>query len=98
MSELSEGWASVELSSLTSPSRPRCTPGDFPQLPFIGMEQVEDHTRRLLGTVPSAAMKSTAFNFFKGDVLYGRLRPYLNKVYCAEFEGLCSSEFIVLPS
>jgi len=31
-------------------------------------------------------------------VLYGRLRPYLNKVYCSEFEGLCSSEFIALPS
>src|SRR5947209_233359 len=43
-------------------------------------------------------MKSSAFRFLKGDVLYGRLRPYLNKVYCAEFEGLCSSEFIVLPS
>ncbi len=42
-------------------------------------------------------MKSTAFRFFPGDVLYGRLRPYLNKVYLADAEGLCSSEFIVLP-
>jgi len=41
-------------------------------------------------------MKSTAFHFQPGDVLYGRLRPYLNKVLFAEFEGLCSSEFIVL--
>ena len=42
-------------------------------------------------------MKSTAFQFQSGDILYGRLRPYLNKVLCAEFTGLCSSEFIVLP-
>jgi len=42
-------------------------------------------------------MKSTAFHFQPGDVLYGRLRPYLNKVLRADIEGLCSSEFIVLP-
>jgi type I restriction enzyme S subunit len=43
-------------------------------------------------------MKSTAFHFQPGDVLYGRLRPYLNKVLQADFEGLCSSEFIVMPA
>ena len=29
--------------------------------------------------------------------LYGRMRPYLNKVWLAEFDGLCSSEFLVFP-
>lgn len=61
------------------------------------MEQVESYSGRLLGTVSSSTMKSTAFQFQSGDILYGRLRPYLNKVLCAEFTGLCSSEFIVLP-
>ena len=42
-------------------------------------------------------MKSAANVFRQGDVLYGRLRPYLNKVYQPDFEGLCSSEFIVMP-
>ena len=28
--------------------------------------------------------------FFKGDIVYGYLRPYLNKVWIAEFDGLCS--------
>ena len=41
-------------------------------------------------------MKSAA-NVFRGrDVLYGRLRPYLNKVYQPDFDGMCSSEFIVM--
>jgi type I restriction enzyme S subunit len=39
-------------------------------------------------------MKSTAEQFQPGDVLYGRMRPYLNKVFLAEFHGLCSGEFI----
>jgi type I restriction enzyme S subunit len=30
-------------------------------------------------------------------VLYGRMRPYLNKVWVAEFDGLCSAEFLVFP-
>ena len=61
------------------------------------MENVEAHTMKLLGTVPAALMKSSAVHFQAGDVLYGRLRPYLNKVYRPEFEGLCSAEFIVFP-
>ena len=95
--ELPQGWASVALGELTKPSRPRCLPKENPHLPFVGMEQVESQTRRLLGTLSSSEMKSTAFHFQPGDVLYGRLRPYLNKVHCADLEGLCSSEFIVMP-
>jgi type I restriction enzyme S subunit len=72
-------------------------PLDYPDLPFIGMEHVEAHSMRLLGTVPAGTMKSSAVRFKPGDVLYGRLRPYLNKVYRPTFEGLCSAEFIVLP-
>jgi len=59
------------------------------------MEHVEAHSMRLLGTVPSSGLKSSAVHFQAGDVLYGRLRPYLNKVLLARFEGLCSAEFIV---
>ena len=52
---------------------------------------------RLLGTIPSGSMKSSANTFRSGDVLYGRLRSYLNKVYQPDFDGLCSGEFIVMP-
>jgi len=61
------------------------------------MEHVEAHTMRLLGKGLSETMKSSSVHFFSGDILYGRLRPYLNKVLRPEFEGLCSAEFIVFP-
>src|ERR1043166_5379890 len=95
--ELPKGWARAPLAKLSQPTRPRRNPQAYPRLPFVGMEQVESQTRRLLGTLSSSEMKSTAFHFQPGDVLYGRLRPYLNKVLRADIEGLCSSEFIVLP-
>jgi type I restriction enzyme S subunit len=59
------------------------------------MEHVEAQTMRLIGSVPAGGMKSAAVHFQDGDVLYGRLRPYLNKVLRPSFEGLCSAEFIV---
>lgn len=95
--DLPTGWAEVEIGDLTKPSRPRCDPQEYPRLPFVGMEQVESYSGRLIGTVSSSTMKSTAFQFQPGDILYGRLRPYLNKVLCADFNGLCSSEYFVLP-
>jgi type I restriction enzyme S subunit len=42
-------------------------------------------------------MRSASSRFECGDVLYARLRPYLNKVWRADRDGLCSGEFIVLP-
>ena len=87
----------LPLGEVLKPTRPRVKPSDYPDLPFIGMEHVEAHSMKLLGTVPAATMKSSAVHFKPGDVLYGRLRPYLNKVYRPTFEGLCSAEFIVLP-
>jgi type I restriction enzyme S subunit len=95
MRELPKGWAETTLAQLVVPDRPRDLPRDYPHLPFVGMEHVEAHSMRLLGTVPASGLKSSAVHFQTGDVLYGRLRPYLNKVLVAGFEGLCSAEFIV---
>ncbi len=89
--------AVVPLGEAVNPTRPRVKPADFPELPFIGMEHVEAHSMKLLGTASARTMRSAAVHFRPGDVLYGRLRPYLNKVYRPSFEGLCSAEFIVLP-
>lgn len=41
--------------------------------------------------------RSSSLRFSKGDVLYGKMRPYLNKVWVAEFDGVCSAEFLVFP-
>ena len=95
--QLPPGWATTSLSAIVEPRTGKADPQATPEAKFIGMEQVEAHTMRLLGTVPAVTMKSSANTFQPGDVLYGRLRSYLNKVYQPDFPGLCSSEFIVIP-
>ncbi len=91
-------WATARLSDIVHVIRGRVKPQDHPDLPFVGMDNVEPHTMRLLGTVPSSTMKSASVHFRPGDVLYGRLRPYLNKVLAPDFEGLASAEFIPLTT
>jgi type I restriction enzyme S subunit len=91
---LPPGWEWTTIGEITDPERKRVKPQDYPHLDFVGMDNIEAHTMRLLGTVPASEMRSTVEYFEPDDVLYGRLRPYLNKVFRADFEGLCSSEFI----
>lgn len=91
------GWAACSLADTVTPGRPRGNPADFVGQPFIGLEHIEAHTTRMLGFVPAETMRSSGVQFSAGDVLYGRMRPYLNKVWLADRDGLCSGEFIVFP-
>jgi len=64
--------------------------------PYVGMEDIESGTGRLLGNEDTATVKSTTFGFTNRHVLYGRLRPYLNKVLLPDFSGHCSTEIMPL--
>lgn len=94
---LPPGWVKAPLSKVVQPRGEKVSPSDYPSLPFIGMDHVEAHTTRILGAVSASEMKSDAARFYEGDILYGRLRPYLNKVTQMQFEGLASAEFIIFP-
>lgn len=67
---------------------------------YLGLENVRPLTGELIDfqPKPALAIKSRSKIFRTDDVLYGRLRPELNKVFLAQgplTEGLCSGEFIV---
>lgn len=63
------------------------------------MEHIESHTGRFIGSRSPQAVKSATFRFSSAHVLYGRLRPYLNKAIAPDFEGHCSTEiFPIKPS
>jgi hypothetical protein len=62
---------------------------------YIGLENVESNTGRYIRSSEKESV-SSAFAFRKGQILFPKLRPYLNKVFLAPFDGLCSTEFHVL--
>ena len=69
-------------------------PRDNPRGPaqFVGLEHIESGTGQRVGVVKveKSTLTGRKPQFYQGDIVYGYLRPYLNKVWIAEFDGLCS--------
>lgn len=65
---------------------------------YIGLANIQSNTGELANFSPVAGKEilSSSPKFKKGDILFGRMRPYLNKVWIAEFDGVCSGEALVL--
>ena len=64
---------------------------------YIGLENIQPGNGKYLAKEDmNPEGLSTAF--YQGDVLFGKLRPYLSKSWLADFSGICSSEFLVLRS
>lgn len=61
---------------------------------YIGLENIGSNNGNYIKTDEKETI-SSALRFEKGQILFPKLRPYLNKVYLAEFNGLCSTEFHV---
>ena len=66
------------------------TPGDN----YLSLAHVQSHTGELTDATGTAS--GNCFTYQVDNVLFARLRPYLNKVHRAEMNGCCSTEFHVL--
>ena len=90
--EIPEGWELVKLKYLSAfPVEKNIDPNS----PYIGLENIESWSGKY---IPSNSQfdKSQALIFSKGDILFGKLRPYLAKVFFAFDSGCCSSEFCIM--
>ena len=72
-------------------------------LNYLGLENIASNTGDLVNYKQKYGeeIRSRSKRFYPNDVLYGRLRPYLNKVFLADIngevsQGICSGEFYVL--
>ena len=91
----------IKLEKLVYERRESVTlTADDEDINYLGLENIEAKTGRIASFMPKNGeeIKSTCKRFYRGDILYGRLRPTLNKVYyndCFE-EGVCTTEILVL--
>ena len=66
-------------------------------MPYLGLEHIESWSgRKIEGEISNS--EGLASSFVVGDVLFGKLRPYLAKVHLAQQDGLISSEALVVRS
>jgi type I restriction enzyme S subunit len=85
------------LDALVELVRTRVSSGEKdPEKRYIGLQHIAQGTPRLTGSEPSTESKSTNSVFRPGDILFGKLRPYLQKCVQVDFEGYCSTDILVL--
>ncbi len=92
-------WITVSLGDIAIQDRRIVAPDSSEAAirPYLGLEQIASGTGEILSYESSSAEgKSTAFAFDDSHVLYGKLRPYLNKVAVPDRSGRCSTEIIPL--
>ena len=87
-----EAWGKEKLEKIVMIDKKQ----NGKNLPYVGMEDIESNTGRLTTQPIIKDTKSTTFRFDNTHVLYGKLRPYLNKVFVPNFEGCCTTELIPL--
>lgn len=67
-----------------------------PETPYIGLQHIAQDELRLLEVGKASDVSSNKYQFKKGDILFGKLRPYFRKVILAPFDGVCSTDIWVV--
>jgi len=90
-------WNKIALNQLCSFDRKTVQPENIiANTNYIGLVDIEKETGEILNiqNVEHGELKSSKFKFNENSILYGKLRPYLNKVALPDFEGICSTDII----
>ncbi|OUE39423.1 hypothetical protein BZY95_16790 [Billgrantia desiderata SP1] len=97
---LPEGWVETTLGQLVEYGKAeKVTPEQVSGNTWVlELEDIEKSTSRIIQRLDFSErkFKSTKNRFKKGEVLYGKLRPYLDKVVIAERDGVCTTEIVPL--
>jgi type I restriction enzyme S subunit len=91
------GWTPGTLGDIAGEVRRGVNPDDIePDTPYIGLEHIPRKSIALSewGTVKE--VQSTKLAFKKGEILFGKIRPYFHKVGVAVVDGVCSADAIVI--
>ena len=96
--QLPKGWEWVRLGDVADYNGRKNIDSDeiAPDIWLLDLEDIEKDTSKIIyrAKYSERQSKSTKSTFEKGDVLYGKLRPYLNKVVVADCDGVCTTEII----
>lgn len=88
-------WKKCELKEVFKVVKDKYNPQTENQIVnYIGLENIET-SKGIISKNNSSEVKSIKTKFKKNDVLYGKLRPYLNKHDVVNFDGICSTDILV---
>ena len=88
-----DNWCWVKLGTVITASKEKQDVFDS-EKKYVGLEHIEKDTGNISFALADE-VKSTKSVFKCGDILYGKLRPYLNKHGIVDFNGVCSTDILV---
>ena len=92
-----DGWEVGCLADIATAPRHGVDPASLHgETPYIGLEHMPRHSIALTEWENAGKVTSNKSVFDKGEVLFGKLRPYFHKVGIAPVSGVCSTDIVVI--
>ena len=90
------GWKHKAFGDVVKLSKNKYDPQKSDKcFPCVELEHLTQETGQIVGSTPASTLGSIKNQFNSGDVIFGKLRPYLKKYAMPNFDGVCSSEIWV---
>jgi len=94
-----EGWKVRTLAAIARENRRSVSPKQVSEnTPYVGLEHLPRRSIALAEWGLAKDVQSTKLSFHRGDILFGKIRPYFHKVVVTPTEGVCSSDAIVITA
>lgn len=94
---LPAGWSCVPLNCLIGETKRPVKKGDLTShAHYVGLEHISRKSVALTMHGSPESVDSDKLAFMNGDILFSKIRPYLHKVALAHFDGICSTDTLVL--
>ena len=97
LGDIPAGWQVGTVGDVAEQRRNGAKPEEIDsETPYIALEHMPQQCIALAAWGTADGLASAKFRFEKGDVLFGKLRPYFHKVGIAPLDGVCSTDIVVI--
>lgn len=97
LGKIPKGWEVKRLGELILNKREnRSEQSISDEENYIGLQHIDRGSLSILRSGVGGEVSSNKSAFSKGDILFGKLRPYFKKIGVAPFDGICSTDILVI--
>jgi len=92
---LPRGWKNHRFGEVCDRVKATYSPVEGGETPYVGLEHLVQGFPAFVGRGTESDIRSSKTAFKVGDILFGKLRPYLRKGAQADFDGISSTDILV---
>ena len=97
LGDIPQGWEVKKVGDIAENVRRNVPKGDLDvPRPYVGLEHIPRRSLALDAWEMTTELGSNKLEFRKGEVIFGKIRPYFHKVSVSPFDGVCSADTFVI--